>query len=126
MIRLYVKVKNWSRVIAKVLHKEMFIHPKYSNRRAPYGLKVRYVYQYNFQDFEGRTIYLAELAGGQVDHMKKTAEEKLNKIEDTMYVYVNQADPTQSVMYCSGIGLYVFILIMGIFSLLVGLTYALV
>lgn len=125
MIRLYMKVKSWSRVMAKVESKEIFIHPKCSNIRAPYGLRVIYTYNYQAQNFAGHHVYLAELVGGQVDFMKQTAENKLTQIEPVMYVHVNQQQPSESVMYCSGIGLYVFVMIMGFSALLVGLGYVL-
>ncbi|MCD6017843.1 MAG: hypothetical protein K0S53_964 [Bacteroidetes bacterium] len=121
MIRLYLKVKKWSRVDALVNSKEIIIHPKYSTTNTPYGLKVNYTYTLNNQTYEGHDVYLAELAGGQANHMKSDAENKLNKIQEHMPVFVNPQDPAQSVMYCEGIGLYVFVFCMGILSLLIGL-----
>ena len=47
---------------------------------------------------------------------------KLNKIEDTMSIFVNPNDASQSVMYCEGLGLYVLVFFMGILSLLIGLS----
>jgi hypothetical protein len=121
MIRLYLKVKKWNRVNAQVNSKEIIIHPKYSTTRTPYGLKVNYTYTLNNQTYEGHHVCLAELAGGQANHMKNDAENKLNKIQEHMLVFVNPHDPAQSVMYCEGIGLYVFVFCMGILSLLIGL-----
>lgn len=121
-IRLYFKVKKWNRVNATVTVKEMFIHPKYATSRSPYGLKVNYTYSVNSTIYTGHTIYLAELAGGQANHMKSTAQNKLNKIECAMSVYVNPNDPTQSVIYCEGIGLYIFVFFMAIIALLIGLS----
>ena len=54
--------------------------------------------------------------------MKSVAENKLNQIENTMSVYVNPKDLTQSVMYCEGVGLYVFVFFMGVMALLIGLS----
>ena len=46
-IRLYFKVKRWSRVMATIISKEVILHPKTSSPRSPYGLKVEYAYQVN-------------------------------------------------------------------------------
>ena len=121
-IRLYLKVKKWNRVNATVTSKELFLHPKVSTSRSPNGLKVEYVYQVNNGNYTGSKVYLAELAGGQSNHMKKTAESILSKIGQTMSIYVNPTDPTQSVMFCEGVGLYVFVFCMGIIALLVGVS----
>lgn len=121
MIRLYLKVKKWNRVTAAVVSKEMFLHPKVSTSRSPYGIKAEYRYNINGIDHSGYQIYLVELAGGQANHMKSHAEKKLEEIKPLMPVFVNPSDATQSVMYCQGIGLYVFIFCMGIVSLLMGL-----
>ncbi len=121
-IRLYLKVKKWDRVNAIVTHKSMFIHPKYSTSRSPYGLKVEYNYQVNNSTYTGNKVYLLELIGGQTNHMKQSAESTLNKINETMKVYVNPIDQTQSVMFCEGVGLYMFVFCMGIVALLIGVS----
>lgn len=122
MIRLYLKVKKWNRVNALVISKEIIIHPKYSTSRTPYGLKVNYSYMFNDQSYTGHHVYLADLAGGQANHIKSDAENRLNKIQSGMSVFVDPKDPKQSVMYCDGIGLYVFVFCMGILSFLIGLS----
>jgi len=121
-IRLYFKVKKWNRVNAAVLSKEMFLHPKVSSSRSPYGIKVNYTYQVDNSTYNGNNIYLVELVGGQANHMKSTAEIELSKIGDMMSVYVNPNDPSQSLIYCQGIGLYVFVFFMGIMALLIGFS----
>ena len=121
-IVLYLKVKKWNKVNATILSKEIFLHPKVSSSRSPYGIKVNYTYQVDNSIYNGCNVYLVELAGGQTNHMKDVAENKLNNIQETMSVYVNPKDPTQSVIYCEGIGLYIFIFFMGIISLLIGLS----
>lgn len=121
-IRLYLKVKKWNRVNATVTSKELFIHPKVSSSRSPYGLKVNYTYQVNNTSYNGDKVYLVELAGGQANHIKTLAENKLNKIEEIMSVYVNSIDPTQSVMFCEGVGLYILVFFMGIIALLIGVS----
>ena len=121
-IRLYFKVKKWNRVNATILSKEIFLHPKTSSSRSPYGLKVEYSFRINGTDYKGHNVYLVELAGGQANHMKSTAENKLNKIKDTMSIYIKPNDPSQSVMYCQGLGLYILVFFMAIMALLIGLS----
>lgn len=121
-IRLYLKVKKWNRVSANVNSKEMFIHPKYSTSRSPYGLRVEYSYQINNSTYTGNKVYLFELIGRQANHLKKTAERTLSRINQSMEVYVNPLDPKQSVMFCEGVGLYAFVFFMGIIALLIGLS----
>lgn len=121
-ILLYFKVKKWDRVNATILSKEIFILPKVSSSRSPYGLKVDYTYEVNNTTYNGHNVYLTELAGGQTNHMKSVAENKLNQIEDAMCVYVNPKDPSQSVMYCEGLGLYILMFFMAIIALLIGIS----
>lgn len=120
-IRLYFKVKRWDRVIATIISKEVILHPKTSSPRSPYGLKVEYTYQVNNIEYAGQKVDLIELEGGQTNHMKSTAEKRLTKIDNTALIYINPMDSKQAVMYCEGIGLYIFVFCMAIFSLLIGL-----
>lgn len=122
IIRLYFKVKKWDRVTATILSKEIFLHPKTTSSRSPYGLKAEYSFHINGKEYKGHNVYLVELAGGQANHMKSTAENKLNKIEEAMSVYVNPNDPKQSVIYCEGIVIYIFVFFMGILALLIGVS----
>lgn len=123
MIRLYFKVRAWQRVSATILSKEIIVHEKYSSTNSPYGLKVNYSYKINNSEYCGDKVYLVELTGGQVDHMKNTAEKKINQLEQQMKIYVNPQHPDESVIYCKGIGLYIFVLAVGLFTLLLGLSY---
>ena len=124
-IRLYFKVKKWNRVTANITSKELFIHPKTSTSRSPYGIKVDYNYSVNQTDYVGHKVYLLELIGGQVNHMKSSAENTMNKINKTMSIYVNPIDPKQSVIFCDGVGLYLFVFCMAIVALLIGISYIL-
>lgn len=121
-IRLYLRVKKWDRREANVTLKELVIHPGYSTTRTPYKLKVNYTYTVNNVGYTGDRVYLVELAGGQLNHMKSDGERRLNEIGQTMLVYVNPNDPAQSVMYCNKVGLYIFVFCMGVLALLIGLA----
>jgi len=121
-IGLYFKVKKWDRVKATILSKEIFLHPKISSSRSPYGIKVNYTYHVDNSTYSGNKVYLLELIGGKVNHLRKTAERTLSRINQSMEVYVNPLDPKQSVMFCEGVGLYVFVFFMGIIAFLIGLS----
>lgn len=123
MLRLYFRVNKWQRINAKIISKEMFVDEKAFSAQSPYSLKVSYGYEFNQQRYTGHHVYLVELVKGKVGHMQKMAEKALAKMNDTMLIYVNPQKPEESVMYCKGVGLYVFILLMGIFSLTIGLAY---
>jgi len=123
MLKLYFRVKKWDRVNAKVISKEVFVHEKYSSDRSPYGLRATYEYKFHNLPYMGSKIYLAELAGGQIDHMKGSAEKKLNSITAEMLVFVNPEKPEESVMYCKGAGLYIFVFVVGLISILVGVGH---
>jgi hypothetical protein len=120
-LRLYFKVKNWERVKAKVLSKEITVHEKYSTSRTPYKLNATYTYNYKNIMYKGHFIYLAELAGGQVNHLKSDADKRLDRIEDSMNIYVNPLNPKESVMYCEGALLYSFVFAMGAMAMLFGI-----
>lgn len=121
-LKLYFKVKGWKRVDAKVISKEITIHEKYSTTRTPYKLNATYTYVFNGSAYNGSKIYLAELLGGQANHMKSDAEKRLARIQENLTIYVDPSNPKESVMYCEGAGLYYFILAMGVFALLYGIT----
>jgi hypothetical protein len=122
MLRIYFRVSKWKRVEARLISKEIFIHPKYSTTRTPYGLKAEYAYALDGVEYRGHRIYLVELAGGQANHRKSDAEKRLEKIKNPLTVYVNPADPGQSVAYCEGMGMYVFVLVTGCVCILVGIA----
>jgi hypothetical protein len=123
MIRLYFRVKKWNRTSATVLSKEIIHHTKRSTSRTPYGFKVNYTYNVNGLPYTSDKVYLVELIGGQANHMSGEAERRLEKIKDTMTVWVDPRDPSRAVMYFDGIGLYVLVFCLGFVVLFVGLTY---
>jgi hypothetical protein len=52
--------------------------------------------------------------------MESDAKKCLSAINDKKKIYVDPADPSCSVMFCDGIGLYIFIFCAGILSFLIG------
>lgn len=119
---IYFKVRGWLRVNARVISKSASIHEKFFSARSPYKLNVSYTYAIDGVEFKGDKVYLIELFGGRAGHMKKIADKKLDQILGIMSIYVDPKDHSRSVMYCEGIGLYLFIFLMGIFSLLLGIS----
>jgi hypothetical protein len=122
ILRLYFKVNKWNRVEAKITSKSVTIHERYSSSRSPYKVNATYVYKINGLEFTGTRIYLPELLGGQANYMKQDADRRLERIQETMTVYVDPVDEKNSVMYCSGVFWYVIAIFMGIFSILFGIS----
>jgi hypothetical protein len=121
-INVYFKVKAWIKIEANILSKEVKLHEKYSTSRSPYAVNVEYLYIYNNIEFKNNKVYLAEMLGGQVNHMQQTANKKLAEIKEKMSIYVNPKNPQQSVLFCEGIGLYFIVVIIGLFALIYGFT----
>lgn len=121
-MNLYFRVRSWLRVKANVISKGVTIHEKYSTSRSPYKVSANYVYSLEGREYKGSLIYLVELLSGQAGHLKKTADAKLERIHDQMEIYVDPKDPSRSVMFCEGISLYVFVFVMGAFSIVLGLS----
>jgi hypothetical protein len=121
-LKLYFKVKGWNRVNARVISKTVSIHEKFLTTRTPYKLKASYTYILDGKEYTGNKVYLAELLGGQANHMKKDADRRLDQIKGIMPVYVDPKDPKTSVMYCDGAVLYCVTLAIGLFALVFGIT----
>lgn len=121
-IRLYHKVKNWERIEANVLSKEVVLHERYSSGRQPYAVKAEYEFTLENKLYKGNKVHFLELLGGQANNMKSTADNRLALIKDKMLIYVNKDNPNESVMFCEGIRMYYLVLGMGVLSLLIGLV----
>jgi len=119
--KLYIKVKNWAIIEATVISKNIEKHKRYSSGRSPYAVRVDYKYKYNLKEFFNNTVYLAELMTGQVNHMERQAKKVIEKLENTIKIYVNQNNPQQSVIFCNGIILYLAVVLMGSIGFLIGL-----
>ena len=120
-ISAYIKVKGWIKTEAIVLSKEVKLHEKYSTSRSPYAVKVTYSYLFNNTEYKNNTLYLAELLGGQVNHMEQSANKRIAEIKDKALIFVNPNNPEQSVMFCEGILLYVLISFIGLIALMIGI-----
>lgn len=124
-IKIYLITKDWNTAPAKVLAKELVLNEQGYSVRTPYRLKIEYAYQYNNIDYRSTKLDLIELSGGYSACRKKEGDKRIARIKDDVSVYVNPKDPSQAVMYRDGIILYSFVLIMGIFSILLGFSYIL-
>jgi hypothetical protein len=122
LIRLYLKVKKWDQVPAKILAAEVALNAKATSSKAQYGLKAEYSYQYNGVEHKGDKVFMVELIDGRQLYMKNGAEKKLAKLPSNPNIFVNPSDPKQAVIYCKGNAIYILVLIMGIVSLLFGVS----
>ncbi len=121
-IKLYLKVKKWTKTEADLVSKKIEIHKKYSTSKSPYAVRIEYKYTYNFQEFFNNKVYLIELINGQVNHIETQAQKVIDKVNDKIEIYVNPKNPQQSVIFCNRIILYLIVIVMGSFSFLFGLT----
>jgi hypothetical protein len=121
LIKLYLKVKKWDRVKAIVIQKSVVQRKQTAASRAGYKPSIDYSYSYNSKTYNGHKIFLVELINGERGFMKRAAEKWLKKIKPEIEIFVDPHRPEQAVMFCDGITLYIFILVIGLMSLLIGL-----
>jgi hypothetical protein len=121
LIRLYLRVKKWDRVKAIITQRSVVERKQTSASRAGFKPSIDYSYTYNSKTYTGNRIFLVELIKGERGFLKHAAEKFLLKIPNEINIHVNPKDPEEAVMFCEGIWLYVFVLIMGLVSLLIGI-----
>jgi hypothetical protein len=115
-------VKGWDKTFATITQKSVVKKTLSSASRAAYKLSIDYSYQYNLQKYNGNKIFLVDLLKGEKGFLYKAGEKFLEKIKIEEEIYVNPNNPEESVMYCDGIILYIFVLFMSPMSLLTGLA----
>ncbi len=121
LIKLYFRVKKWERVKATITQRSVIERKSASASRAGFKPSVDYSYTYNSKSYSGNKIFLVELIKGERGFLEKAAEKFLEKIPDQINLHVNPQNPEEAVIFCEGIGLYIFVLVMGILSLLIGI-----
>jgi len=122
LIRLYFRVKNWDRVIAKIIKKEVVKRKTASASRAGYKPAIEYSYLVNLKEYHGNRVFLVELMKGERGFLQVAAERFLEKIKPEAEIYVDPERPEQAVLFCDGLMLYILVLLMGIMSLLLGIA----
>lgn len=123
LILLYLKVNTWNKTNATIVSKKVELHKKNSTRNSPYGVFVDYKYNYDGKEYINNKVYLVELIKGQTNHTHANATKVINKMENEISIYFNPKDRQESVIFCTGIGLYILVFFFGIISLLVGYSY---
>jgi hypothetical protein len=121
-IKTYAKVKSWTKTEATVLSKSVSMHEKYSTRNTPFAVKVEYQYVFNNTPYTNNTVSLAELLGGQVNYMEKSANKIIDGIKDKTPIFVNPQNPQQSVIFCDGLGLYIIVIFIGFIAFLMSIS----
>jgi hypothetical protein len=121
LIKLYLRVKKWERIKATILQKSVVKRKQAAASRAGYKPDIDYTYTYNSKIYKGNKIFLVELINGERGFLQHAAEKWLKKIEPEVEIYVDPHNPEQAVMFCEGINLYIFVLVMGLTSLFIGL-----
>jgi hypothetical protein len=103
--KLYMQVKNWDRVEAKILSKnEVLYENTASVVEKRYTLKVEYEYQINNITYKGNTYQFTEIIGKYKDLYKSyEANQILTSINNKMLIYVNPNNPNESTLLIRGI-----------------------
>ncbi len=122
LIKLYLRVKKWARIKATVTQKSVIKRKSAAASRAGYKPSIDYSYSYNSKNYTGHKVFLVEVINGERGFMQHAAEKWIAKIKPEIEIYVDPDYPEEAVMFCEGIALYVFVLIMGSISLLIGLV----
>lgn len=122
LINLYLRVKKWERVKATVTQKSVVKRTLSSASRAGFKPSIDYTYTFNSKPYTGNKVFLVELIKGERGFLQHAAEKWNEKIKSEIEIYVNPQKPEEAVMICEGILLYFFALIMGVMSLLIGLS----
>ena len=125
LLKLYLKVKGWSKVKAIVISKAVVPKKLASGSRASKILNINYTYEFDNVPYKNNLAFLVELLKGERGFTSQSGEKFLQKIPDEVEIFVDPKDPTKSLMYCNGLLMYVFMIITGIILLFVALVYAL-
>jgi hypothetical protein len=121
-IRLYKTVRKWNKVPARILHKAIVPRKLAAASRARFALSIEYSYRMDQKEYTNHMVFLVELIKGERAFYKKDVEKFLNCLNNEMEVFVDPEDPKRSVMFCDGIILYLFVVIIGCFAILAGLV----
>lgn len=121
LIKLYLRVKKWDKVKATITQKSVVQRKQTAASRAGYKPSIDYSYTYNSKIYNGNKIFLVELINGERGFLQRAAEKWISKIKTEIEIYVDPKNPENAVMFCEGVVLYIFVLLMGIMSLLIGL-----
>jgi hypothetical protein len=120
---LYLKVKRWDRIAAGVLKKGI-IPRKLASADAIVSntLGIEYSYIVDGTSYTNNKVFLVELIKGEKGFQMKTLERRLEKIGDQITVFVNPAEPSESVVFCDGIVMYVGIILISILGFMIGIA----
>lgn len=117
MIITYKNVQQWQATTATVLEKKIEKRENHSTR-ANYGLFVSYQYEFQGKIYENNKVFLIELIDGQANHSSpEDAQTYADQITTPLTIYVNSANPSESVVFRDGIMFYVGIALLGILAL---------
>jgi hypothetical protein len=120
-IKLYFRVRAWTVTNATVLSKK--VDYNYSAGGNHFSANVEYQYLFDSKEYINHTVYLVELVSGKSTTRLKSGPEKLIlSLPDKIQVYVNPAMPSQSVIFCDGIVLSIFAVVVGLCALFYSLV----
>lgn len=121
LVKLWLKVRRWKKTKAEIISKTVEERKQASASRAGYKVSLIYIYKFNNLEYRGNKTFLVELLKGERGFLKSAAEKFISKLNTQTEVYVNPENPEEAVMFCDGILLYAFTLLMAPLSLLLGI-----
>ncbi|HZY80963.1 MAG TPA: hypothetical protein VFE50_15680, partial [Cyclobacteriaceae bacterium] len=105
------------RVDATVLSKK--VDYKHAANGYHYSLKVEYKYLFESKEYVNDKVFLMELMGGRYRYkVNRPADKIIEDLGENVKIYVYPEMPSESVLFCSGIGWYIFVMLIGFILLL--------
>lgn len=123
LFRLWLRMKKWEASSdAEVISKKVDLKTLAGSSRAPYTIYVSYRFKVNGKQVEGNKVFPVEFLKGQKGFLKKDAEKFANEIPLITTIYFNPENPEEHIMFRGGPGWALLLMLMGIFSVLIGVT----
>ncbi len=121
LFRLYLKIKSWTKTHAKVISKSVQLKRLAQSGRASKIVVIEYQYEVDSQMYQSNRVFLVEFLKGEKGFLQSSAEKFLLTIGNEITVYVDPKDPKESVIYCDGLLMYLFVMAFGSITLLIGI-----
>ena len=121
LFRLNRGVSKWMKVKAKVLSKGIIPKKLSTSGRVRNTVTIEYSYKINGVEYKNNVVFLVELMKGEKGFLIKDGEKFLKKINSDIEIFVNPENNNESVVYCDGLIMYIFVIFMGFLSAMIGL-----
>lgn len=121
LFKLYLKIKNWDRIQAKVISKSVMPKKLSQSSRVSKIVVIEYEYEFNSHVYQNNRVFLVEFLNGEKGFRTIDAEKFIQKIGAQISIYVDPKNPQQSIIYSDGLFMYLFMIAFGGIVFLVGI-----